>query len=310
MLITTEQYDSHFNALISSSIVYDKLTPLVPICPICLQPFSDIQATSVATKEDAPPQSLGGTKVVLTCKKCNNSAGRDIDIHLVNLLKHLDQRNFHKGSTRRVRIYDGSDIVNGVLTVSDNKKLTLEILKKINDSRKLPNILSKWEPERNLSFTNQKLKLSEINLNTGILKTAYILLYSKLGYSVLLWEEYNQIREQIQKPNLTIVPPLWTMQDLGIKDGIYYNNECWLKGFFVVFSVTNPDTQKKRQITVLLPAPQSDFQVANFFLRKIRPEDKLRIGNITNIDFLTCSQNINQLNQWAYGKSLLIYVSS
>ena len=174
---------------------------------------------------------------------------------------------------------------------------------------RLFHILSKWEPERNLSFTDQKLKLSEINLNTGILKTAYILLYSQLGYSVLLWEEYNQIREQLQKPNLTIVPPLWTMQDLGIKDGIYYNNECWLKGFFVVFSVTNPDTQKKRQITVLLPAPQSDFQVANYFLRKIRPGDKLRIGNITNIDFLTCSQNINQLNQWAYGKSLLIYVS-
>lgn len=310
MLITKEQYDSHFDALINSGVACDNLTPLAPVCPICLHPFSNERATSVATKEDAPPQSLGGTKVALTCKKCNNSAGRDIDIHLVNLLKHLDQRSFHKGSTRRVRIYDGSEIVNGLLTVGDNKELTLEVLKKINDSRKLPNILSQWKPEKDLSFSNQKLKLSEKNLNAAILKTAYILLYSKLGYSVLLWDEYNQIREQIQNPDLTIVPPLWTMQNLGIKDGIYYSNECWLRGFFVVFSVTNQDTQKKRQITVLLPAPQSDFQVANYFLSKIQPGDRLRIGNITNIDFLTCSQNINQLNQWAYGKSLLIYVST
>lgn len=309
MLITQEQYDSHFNALTGSGISYKKLNPLVPLCPICLQPFSNTDAAREATKEDAPPQSLGGSKVVLTCKKCNNSAGRDIDIHLVNLLKHLDQKNFQTGSTRRVKIFDGSEIVNGVLSVGDNMELTLEILKKINDSRKLPNILSQWKPEKDLSFINQKLKLSESNLNAGILKTAYILLYSKLGISVLLWDEYNKIREQILKPNLTIVPPLWTMQDLGIKDGIYYNNECWLRGFFVVFSVINPDTQKKRQITVLLPAPQTDFQVANYFLKRIQPGDKLRIGNISDVDFLNSPMNIKQLYQWAYGKSLAIYQS-
>ena len=194
----------------------------------------------------------------------------------------------------------------GCYQLGDNRELTLEILKKINDSRKLPNILSQWKPEKNLSFTNQKLKLSENNLNAGILKTAYILLYSQLGVSVLLWNEYNKIREQILKPNLKIVPSLWTMQDLGINDGIYYNNECWLRGFFVVFSVINPDTQKKRQITVLLPAPQTDFQVANYFLKRIQPGDKLRVGNISEIDFLNSPMNIKQLNQWAYGKSLVI----
>lgn len=309
MLITSDQYDNHFRAMSESGILEDNSVPLMPICPICLQPFSETDLSRMETKEDAPPQSLGGTKVVLTCKNCNNSAGRDIDIHVVNLLKHFDQKNFQKGSTRRVKIYDGTEIVNGILSVDHNKELKLEILNKINDSRKLPNILSQWKPEKDLSFTNQPLKLSETNLNTGILKTAYILLYSKLGYSVLFWREYHLIREQIMKPHLNILPPLWTMQELGIKDGIYYNNEVWLRGFFVVFSVKNPDTQKKRQITVFLPAPQTDFHIANYFLKRIRPGDKIRIENISEIDFLNNPLNIRQLNQWSYGKSLVLYRS-
>lgn len=306
MLISKEQYESHFNALMDSEISLKNLTTLVQICPICLQPFSDSDSTKMATKEDAPPQSLGGSKIVLTCKHCNNTAGKDLDIHLVNFLKHFDQISFHNGSTRRVTIYDGSEKVNGVLSVGNNKELSLEITTKINDSRKLSKILSQWEPLKDLNFTNQKLKLSVNNLNTAILKTAYIILYSHLGYSILLWEKYDLIRKQIQEPNLNIIPSLWTMQDLNINDGIYYNSNCWLRGFFVVFSVINPDTKIKRQITVLLPTPQTDFYIANYFLNRIKPGDKMRIRDITNIDFLNNSTNINQLNLWAYGKSLAI----
>lgn len=306
MLISKEQYESHFNALMDSKISLKNLTPLVQICPICLQPFSDSDSTKMATKEDAPPQSLGGSKIVLTCKHCNNTAGRDLDIHLVNFLKHFDQNNFQNGSVRRVKIYDGSEIVNGVLSVGKNKELTLEVLTKINDSRKLSKILSQWVPHKNLSFTNQKLKLSENNLNAAILKTAYILLYSHIGYSVLLWDNFDLIRKQILDPSLNIIPSLWTMQDLNINDGVYYNNNCWLRGFFVVFSVINPDTRIKRQITVLLPVPQTDFSIANYFLNRIKPGDKLQIRDITDIDFLNNSTNISQLNLWAYGNSLAI----
>lgn len=306
MLIIPEQFDNHFDALKKSGISLDRLNPLIPICPICLQPFSENEPMKKATKEDAPPQSLGGRKLVLTCKCCNNSAGKDIDIHLVNFLKHIDQKDLIKGSNRRIKIYDGDEIVNGNLVVGDNKELTMEILKKNNDSRMLQNILIGWNENKQLSFSNQKTKLDKHNLTVGVLKTAYILLYSSIGYSLLLWKEYDQIRRQILNPNDKIIPPLWTMQELGIKDGIYYTNDCWLRGFFVVYSVVNPDTQKKRQVAVLLPAPQSDFQIAYYFLSKISKGDKVRIGSLNNVDFLNNSQNIKQLNLWAHGKSLLI----
>lgn len=306
MLIIPEQFDNHFGALRKSGISLEQLNPLIPICPICLQPFSENEPMKKATKEDAPPQSLGGSKLVLTCKSCNNSAGKDIDIHLVNFLKHIDQKALLKGSNRRIKIFDGEETVNGNLVVGDNKELTMEILRKNNDSRKLQNILTGWREDKQLSFSNQKMKLEKHYLDVGILKTAYVLLYSSIGYSLLLWKEYDPIRTQILNPNDKIMPPLWTMQDLGIKDGIYYNNDCWIRGFFVVFSVINSDTQNKRQIAALLPAPQSDFQVANYFLSKISKGDRIRVECLNSVDFLNSPSNIKQLNLWAHGESLSI----
>src|SRR6266540_6664862 len=49
------------------------------VCPLCLQPFSDIEQLS---REHAPPQRVGGTVVALTCRDCNSEGGARIDHHL------------------------------------------------------------------------------------------------------------------------------------------------------------------------------------------------------------------------------------
>ena len=47
-------------------------------CPICLTPFSEAQVTSGTgvTLEHAPPKTLGGKIVCLTCADCNNRGSR------------------------------------------------------------------------------------------------------------------------------------------------------------------------------------------------------------------------------------------
>ena len=51
-------------------------------CPICLSDFdrSDVVAGTEVTLEHAPPKSLGGAPICLTCKSCNNKASL-IDHH-------------------------------------------------------------------------------------------------------------------------------------------------------------------------------------------------------------------------------------
>lgn len=73
MLISNSQYKNHFDALIKADISIPKHLSLELKCPICLDCFGEVNSTKMATKEDASPTSLGGTKVAFTCKKCNNS---------------------------------------------------------------------------------------------------------------------------------------------------------------------------------------------------------------------------------------------
>ena len=50
-------------------------------CPFCLQNIHDPAKIS---REDAPQEALGGSKIALTCKDCNNRYGWLIDCHLIN----------------------------------------------------------------------------------------------------------------------------------------------------------------------------------------------------------------------------------
>ena len=61
-------------------------------CPICLSVFDelDVTAGTEVTLEHAPPKSLGGVPVCLTCKSCNNKAGL-VDQHAFSSMKARDQ---------------------------------------------------------------------------------------------------------------------------------------------------------------------------------------------------------------------------
>jgi len=309
MLISESQFQNHFEALMRTGMNLT-INPLEQICPICMRPFSEVSEMTRATKEDAPPASLGGSRIALTCKKCNSSCGQNADIHVVNFIKRIDQRQFVEGSNRRVKINNQIIPVNAELIVGKDKELLLNVSKTNNDRRQIDNVLSLWKENAILDFQNSKLKLELSNLNSGILKTAYILLYSHIGYSLFNWREYDSIRAQIQSPEKSIIPPLWTCQDISVPDGIYIHNEVWLRGFFVVFTLKDKNTLVSHKVIVLMPAPQTDMRIAHFFLTRIEPGDRLSLINITKIDYLDNSNNIVQLNKWANGQSLKAFIDA
>jgi hypothetical protein len=69
-------------------------------CPLCLRGFSsdEVEADGMLSEEHAPPESLGGEVVCLTCRDCNSSAGSQLDSHMkrranmIDFLSGLDNR--------------------------------------------------------------------------------------------------------------------------------------------------------------------------------------------------------------------------
>jgi hypothetical protein len=67
-------------------------------CPLCLRGFSkdEVEADGMLSEEHAPPESLGGEVVYLTCRDCNSSAGSQLGFHmkhreaLIDFLSGLD----------------------------------------------------------------------------------------------------------------------------------------------------------------------------------------------------------------------------
>src|SRR5689334_201417 len=70
------------------------------VCPICLRAFDEVTLHDGAvTREHAPPESVGGTRVALTCKPCNDSSGSGADS---DLRREADVIGFATGSMREV----------------------------------------------------------------------------------------------------------------------------------------------------------------------------------------------------------------
>ena len=54
-------------------------------CPIC----GEVKKLAELTLEHAPPSSMGGKEIILTCYKCNNTAGSQIDAQVANQQNQL-----------------------------------------------------------------------------------------------------------------------------------------------------------------------------------------------------------------------------
>lgn len=111
------------------------------ICPICKNLFR-IEQINELSLEDAPQQAIGGHKIAITCKSCNNSCGHNSDKDFIHYIKRLDERAYIQGSDRSIKVQFGNDFINGELIVGDNRELTLKLLDKINNPNKLSEFIS------------------------------------------------------------------------------------------------------------------------------------------------------------------------
>lgn len=231
------------NGLIDIELMYEKTF----ICPICLEQFqeNDIVSSNInnfLTEEDAPPAKLNGKRITLTCKTCNSTAGHQIDNHLINRIRENDDNSFYKGSVQyRNFNFEGENITSEITSNGDGILKVLHRTKKNN-----PTLIEKFfygiknktiGPILNLEPKTYNVNAERVSL--ALLKTSYIITFSKFGYIFLLDNYYQNIRNQIKDMSVGYTGQIFFTNQLKAENvGTYYvlNNNA--KSIFNVFSLS------------------------------------------------------------------------
>lgn len=232
------------------------------ICPICTLYFSpkDLNQNlkNPLTLEDSPPKSLGGKANTLTCKDCNNTLGRKVDSHLASRLRQIDRSKFLKGAEHSAKLKSDKEQLQGNIKVEEDGLVTLSFSPKNNNKNILDKVMtnSKSEDlEQKFRLFIPEERIDYHKLSYAILKTAYLLLFEKFGYSILFNNVYQKIRDQLLNPESNSYP-LDFFKELPIpkdKCGIHLVTEKGLKSIFVIFELVSKTEEKI--IAAILPTP-------------------------------------------------------
>ena len=175
-------------------------------CPICLTEFtrSDVVAGEV-TLEHAPPESLKGSAICLTCKQCNNTAS------------HIDQ---HAILAKRAR---------HEWLLGQGAHVEVDFFGNIMSSRYIPGDPNAPLPTRGRHLRKGSIQLNalppkeQLDINKGIrfripglphyesvslIRSAYLMVFSLMGEGGYRFAEnvaLNPVREQILNPGKRIL---------------------------------------------------------------------------------------------------------
>lgn len=279
------------------------------LCPICLREFTDKDliesANNFLTLEDAPPDSLGGSKIVLTCRECNSGCGTSIDHHLTTVLRAIDASYFYKGSKQFATInHEGKKITVELESLGDGTLTAYHRISKNN-----PTLLEKFifglknktiGPVLNLN--PPKMHFNSKCVNYALVKTNYIITFSKFGYIFLLNEAYDDLRNQLLHPEEETYPwtPFIKNQFNRETIGTYYIHNKGAESIFNIFALRTEYSETL--IGGLLPLPSiktDDLGKSIDSQKDRRSELSLNATNYDfNIDLFSDVAEINKILNW------------
>lgn len=157
--------------------------PIYP-CPICLTPFAvDALVDGRLSSEHVPPESVGGHELVLTCKRCNNSAGTKLDADAA--VKEL-VRSAMAGTREhreRVRAAIGDLRVNAEVHLSGGR-YSLVVPRHVNKPGTAAAL--KAAVQLGSSMTVEYRRFSELGAKISWFRPGYLALSAVAGYAFAL----------------------------------------------------------------------------------------------------------------------------
>lgn len=166
----------------------------------------DIVRAGWLTREDVPPKSVGGRKIVLTCKTCNDRAGHEIDWHArreANLIDFLTRGKV----AMRARLRTASGRVPIQLKVSDGGIQAIVVPKAVrpteNDAVQADfgraSLPGGWQ---DFTFNVEFEAFSLPRAATSWLRSTYLAFFAALGYRFIFRPELDVVRARIKNPEL------------------------------------------------------------------------------------------------------------
>lgn len=172
-------------------------------CPLCLDVFG--RGSLPASNRDGDlsiehiiPRSIGGNIITLTCRKCNNKLGTELDAHIVAKFNAEDGFAGKRIEPLKGRVSIGhGEMAVDVHWGQDSVEMR-GVSKASNPAR-----ITALERELNLASDGSEIHLNiplgyrALNSQVAILKMAYLLMFRQFGYGYILHPNSSQVREQI-----------------------------------------------------------------------------------------------------------------
>lgn len=189
------------------------------ICPLCLD---IVRSPSALTQEHVPPRAVGGKVLCLLCKNCNNRAGQSVDAAMAERV--AAKKILTEGTTRKfvdLRIDDLSvkaafrrEGTQGELRIAKNHNSPAN-LDEFNRRIRAPQpatTLQVWYPHQ----------FNDHFAMVGYLKAAYLYAFAKFGYSYVLRDCMDLVREQILAPKRKVIWKWWLSRREEVGQAKFY----------------------------------------------------------------------------------------
>ena len=190
------------------------------MCPTCLTAIP-LHKKERITEAHVIPRAARGKLKTFLCKKCNSHFGTKQDKWFG---EHLKLINKEIPTLLATDIKDGrfwlDDIqINGTWKIGQNKELIFYVLENLNPPWKNEYIKKKYKkhpPKVSLKVSIPILKQKRM-IDMGFLTAAYLMWFGALGYSWVLQDHLNLVREQILNPEKNILKNNFIARCEGIR---------------------------------------------------------------------------------------------
>lgn len=178
---------------------------LMYVCPVCVRPFSrSAVATRQLTVEHVPPECFGGRALLLTCKKCNNTAGSLFDAHAERKESVEEVLLGIRERVQNVKFTVAGVKVNAELNARPGA-FDVRIPPGINrpgTEEKLQAVLSKGTA---IDVEFEEDKYADLGAKISWLRSGYLLLFAVFGYGPVFDAALDIVRRQILEPSTALM---------------------------------------------------------------------------------------------------------
>lgn len=191
------------------------------VCPLCREPFSREQMESTISFEHAPPESVGGARVALTCRPCNNTAGTLLDARLSRdeiTRAFLAGGGLAPGTVTVAR--EGVD-VRGELSI-ESGAFSFNAISTQNDPELLERFRASAQVWADHAHGGREMAIRiPVHFNSrrahlGWLRAAYVAAFACFGYRYALQPAFEILLEQFRRPDELLIEPLPLGEDANL----------------------------------------------------------------------------------------------